>query len=85
MLTGSFSNFKRRPLRRFAVGSLHLFNLETNACYRGFLIEQGFEEFLRIPLYSMRHVIPETLVQRFHVETNSFHLSCGEYAFLPLD
>ena len=33
----------------------------------------------------MRHVIAETLVQRFHVETGTFHLSCGENAVLLRD
>ena len=32
----------------------------------------------------MRHVIPKTLVQRFHAETGTFHLSYREYAVLPL-
>ena len=54
-------------------------------CYHSFLIKQGFEKFLRIPPYSMRCMIPETLVQRFHTETATFHLSCGEYVVLPLD
>ena len=40
---------------------------------------------MRIPPYSIRHAIPETLLQWFHVETGTFHLSCGEYAVLPLD
>jgi len=50
-----------------------------------FLREQGFEDFLRIPLYTMMHKIGEALVQQFHVETSTFHLSSGEYAILPLD
>ena len=33
----------------------------------------------------MRHGIGEALVRQFHVETGTFHLSCGEYAVLPLD
>ena len=33
----------------------------------------------------MRHMIVETLVQWFHVEIGTFHLSCGEYAVLPLE
>ena len=49
------------------------------------MIEQGFEEFLRIPPYSMRHTISETLVQRFHANAGTFHLSFGEYAVLPFD
>ena len=32
----------------------------------------------------MRHVIRETLLQRFHAETGTFHLSYGEYDILPL-
>ena len=32
----------------------------------------------------MREVIVATLVHQFHVETGTFHLSCGEYAVLPL-
>ena len=47
--------------------------------------EQGFEDFLRIPLYTMRHGIREALVWQFHVETGAFHLSYGEYVSLPLD
>ena len=50
-----------------------------------FLREQGFEDFLRIPPFTMRHEIGETLVRRFHVETSTFHLSCEEYALLPLN
>ena len=33
----------------------------------------------------MREVIVATLVHQFHVETGTFHLSCREYAVLPLD
>lgn len=33
----------------------------------------------------MRHAIPKTLVSRFRAKTGTFHLSCGEYAILPLD
>ena len=33
----------------------------------------------------MRHGIREALVQWFHAEIGTFHLSCGEYAVLPLD
>ena len=62
-----------------------LFDSRTHACYCAFLIKQGFEDFLRIPVYSMRHTIAETLVQRFHVENGTFHLSCRVYAVLPLD
>lgn len=40
---------------------------------------------MRIPLYSIRHVIVETLVHWFHVEIGTFHLSCREYAILPFD
>ena len=64
---------------------LRLYDCEMNGCYLDFLVEQGFKEFLRIPLYSMRHAIPETLVQRFHAKTTTFHLSCGEYIVLPFD
>ena len=32
----------------------------------------------------MRHAIPETLVQQFHAKISTFHLSCREYAVLPL-
>ena len=53
--------------------------------YLSFLIEQGFEVFLRIPSYSIRHAILKTLVQQFHVETGTFHLCCGEYVVLPID
>ena len=56
-----------------------------NLRYCRFLIEQGFEDFLRIPPYSMRDTIVETLVQQFHAEADTFHLNCGEYAVLPLD
>ena len=54
-------------------------------CYHAFLMEQRFKAFLRISPYSMRHVIVETLVQWFHVETGTFHLSCGENAVLLRD
>ena len=33
----------------------------------------------------MRHEIGEALVQRFHAETCTFHLSYEEYSILPLD
>ena len=33
----------------------------------------------------MRHEIREALVWKFHVQTGTFHLSCGEYAVLHLD
>ena len=33
----------------------------------------------------MRGVIVATLVHQFHVETGTFHLSCGEYAVIPLN
>ena len=33
----------------------------------------------------MRHEIEKALVQRFHIKTSTFHLSCGEYTILPLD
>lgn len=33
----------------------------------------------------MRHAIPGTLVQQFHAETGTFHLSCEEYAVIPID
>ena len=33
----------------------------------------------------MWHAIQVTLVQRSHAETSTSHLSCGEYAVLPLD
>ena len=48
-------------------------------------MEQGFEAFLCISPYSMRHTIAETLMQWFHAKTSTFHLSCGEYAVLPFD
>ena len=50
-----------------------------------FLREQGFEDFLQIPPFTMRHGIAESLVQWFHTEIGTFHLSCREYAVLPLD
>jgi len=62
-----------------------LFALGTHRRYADFLREQGFEDFLRIPLYTMRHGIGEALVRWFHAETGTFHLSCGEYMILPLD
>ena len=49
------------------------------------LKEQGFKDFLWIPLFTMRHGITEALVQRFHIKTDTFHLSCGEYDVLPLN
>ena len=57
----------------------------TNVRYHSFLIEQGFEDFLCILSYSMRHEIAEDLVQRFLAEMGTFHLSYGEYVVLPLD
>lgn len=33
----------------------------------------------------MRHELAKTLVQWFHVETGTFHLSCRVYVVLPLD
>lgn len=33
----------------------------------------------------MRHEIAEALVRWFHAETDTFHLSCEEYAVIPLD
>ena len=33
----------------------------------------------------MRHGLTKALVQWFHVETDTFHLSCREYAILSLD
>ena len=53
--------------------------------YAEFLKEQGFENFVRIPSYTMRHRIGEALVQQFNTEMATFHLSCGEYAILLLD
>lgn len=53
--------------------------------YRTFLIKQGFEAFLSIPPHSVRHGLTEALVQQFHEEIGAFHLSCEEYAMLPLD
>ena len=57
-----------------------LFALRTHQHYAEFLREQGFKDFLRIPLYTMRHGIREVLVQQFHVKIGTFHLSYGEYA-----
>ena len=62
-----------------------LFDLGTHRRYADFLREQGFEDFLRSPSYTMRHGIREALVRRFHVEMGIFHLSYREYAVLPLD
>ena len=53
--------------------------------YCAFLMEQGFESFLCIPPCSLRHGLVEALVQQFHAETGTFHLSCGEYIILPLN
>ena len=63
----------------------HLFDPRIDVRYCAFLIEQGFEDFMRIPPYSMRHRIAEALVQRFHAKKSTFHLSCGEYIALPID
>ena len=71
---GAWSTFLRR-----------LFDPKTNRHYADFLREQGFEDFLRIPSYSIRHGIGEALVRRFHAKTSTFHLSCREYVILPLD
>jgi len=57
----------------------------THQRYAEFLREQGFGDFMRIPLFTMRHGIGEALVRRFHVETGTFHLSYREYTILPLD
>lgn len=65
--------------------SICLFRPSTYVRYHTFLIEQGFEAFLSILSYSMRHEIAEALVQRFHARMGTFHLSCGEYTVLPLD
>ena len=61
-----------------------LFASRTHQHYAEFLRKQGFKDFLRIPLYTMRHGIKEVLVQQFHVKIGTFHLSYGEYAILPL-
>ena len=47
--------------------------------------EQGFENFVQIPSYTMRHKIGEALVQQFNTEMATFHLSYGEYVILLLD
>ena len=57
----------------------------THQWYDEFLREQGFEDFLQIPPYTMSHGIWETLVRWFHTEMGTFHLSYGEYTILPLD
>ena len=62
-----------------------LFTFRTHPRYSAFLREQGFKDFLWIPSFTMRHGIREALVRRFHAETGTFHLSCGEYVVLPLD
>ena len=48
-------------------------------------MEQGFEAFLCVLPCSMRHGLVEALVQWFHVEMDTFHLSYEEYAVLPLN
>jgi len=58
---------------------------ETHQRYADFLREQGFKDFLRIPLYTIRHRIGEALVWRFHAETSTFHQSCWKYVVLFLD
>ena len=50
-----------------------------------FLKEQGFENFVRTPSYTIRHRIGEASMQQFNTEMATFHLSCGEYAILLLD
>lgn len=50
-----------------------LFAPKTYSQYALFLREQGFEDFLVDSPLTMRHRI------------GTFHLSCGEYAVLPLD
>ena len=62
-----------------------LSNPGTHQCYADFSREQGFEDFLRIPPYTMRHKIGEALVRQFHAKIDTFHLSYREYANLPLD
>ena len=62
-----------------------LFTSKTHLQYAAFLRKQGFEDFLRIPPFTMRHGIGEALVWQFHVETGTFYLSYEEYAILPLN
>lgn len=62
-----------------------LFDPRTYRRYGDFLRKQGFKDFLRISLYSIRHRTGEALVWRLQIETSTFHLGCGEYAVLPLD
>ena len=52
---------------------------------KGYYGPTRFEDFLRIPRYTTRHKIGEALVWQFHAEMGTFHLSCEEYAILPLD
>lgn len=62
-----------------------MFASRTYLWYAEFLREQGFEDFLWIPSFTMRHEIREALVRRFHAKTGTFHLGRGKYAVLPLD
>ena len=67
------------------LGCPHLKAMSKDKQYDEFLREQGFEDFLQIPPYTMSHGIWETLVRWFHTEMGTFHLSYGEYTILPLD
>ena len=89
MLTGSFLFWMQGPnkIRGWGAWSTFLRRLsdpETNRRYADFLRKQGFKDFLRIPPYTIRQGIGEALVWWFHAKTGTFHLSCGEYAILPL-
>lgn len=59
--------------------------MSLNAHYHAFLIEQRFEEFRSISPCFMRHGLAKALVQWFHAEKSTFHLSRGEYVVLPMD
>lgn len=58
---------------------LLVFAPRTHLWYAEFLREQGFEDFLQIPLFTTRHGIWEALVVQFHAEMDTSHLSCRKY------
>ena len=61
-----------------------MFTPRTHPWYIAFLQEQGFEGFLQIPTFTIRHRIKEALVRRFHAEIGTFHLGYWEYVILLL-
>ena len=42
--------------------------------YRGFLVEQGFGDFISIPTFRTRHSLVQALAEHWFSETNTLHL-----------